>query len=617
MEIENEVIDNKIPQNFVAMSKDRAEGCLLGMGVGDALGAPFEFEPVKKIDNLAETLAKPLVMESGKGRFQLEAGQWTDDTSQGLCLVEAFVERAKEFKIGFEPKRFIDLICNWWYQGHNNGRGNEGSVGMGGVVFVAIKKWHGLEGGRLSEDPITHSFAATFPDGNRKPNLCDGNGSTMRCAAPAVFGKSLDEAMFFAYQQSLVTTPGLQSAACAALMAYLSYQAIHSAEKDPNLLKKTLLSPENLVLFLDKLLELNQKFDKKYQIPKESEDYQLMESLCRSKVSEAVILKETIEITTVVNAQNKTTTTSKITDTQKITAEDKDYNIYIEKIQASSDFTKVKHKKSPCYYEREEQISPSTKIKIRYRKIEDFYLNWRIPHSDYTLDGPTSNSTYYGSYVMSGMALVFHILHNTNSFDEAVKMAALMQGDADSNAAVVGILAGAIYGRSTINQDWINTINQHPLNQNNDMTIVPFVEQAVGAALDLKSNVEIGKTSADQPVTSAEETFRQSIIEKLEAYVTRIESYQGNYAQGFWFFPESRAINRELNYKLAKQLLNTLKEGNENIASVFTNLEAKKNAFADDKALPWYGVTGIHSVQLKEIIEAVENMKDQTARKKL
>ncbi|SEG40503.1 small GTP-binding protein domain-containing protein [Legionella quinlivanii DSM 21216] len=53
--------------------------------------------------------------------------------------------------------------------------------------------------------------------------------------------------------------------------------------------------------------------------------------------------------------------------------------------------------------------------------------------------------------------------------------------------------------------------------------------------------------------------------ERLEAYISRIESYNNgnriNFETGFWFFSKSRAANREANYLLAKKMLEQLNQG--------------------------------------------------------
>ena len=59
-------------------SLDRARGALLGLAVGDALGAPVEFKPRDSFERVTEMMAG--------GYFRLPAGAWTDDTAMGAEL---------------------------------------------------------------------------------------------------------------------------------------------------------------------------------------------------------------------------------------------------------------------------------------------------------------------------------------------------------------------------------------------------------------------------------------------------------------------------------------------------------------------------------------------------
>ncbi len=60
---------------------DRALGCLLGLAIGDALGAAVEFKPRGTFE--------PVTGMRGGGTHDLPAGYWTDDTSMALCLAES------------------------------------------------------------------------------------------------------------------------------------------------------------------------------------------------------------------------------------------------------------------------------------------------------------------------------------------------------------------------------------------------------------------------------------------------------------------------------------------------------------------------------------------------
>lgn len=66
---------------------DRAAGCLVGMAVGDALGAPYEF----KIPGPDE----PEMRGGGIGPW--EPGEWTDDTQLAICVAQG---RARPLDVG-------------------------------------------------------------------------------------------------------------------------------------------------------------------------------------------------------------------------------------------------------------------------------------------------------------------------------------------------------------------------------------------------------------------------------------------------------------------------------------------------------------------------------------
>ena len=67
---------------------DRRVGALLGLTIGDALGAAVEFKPPGTFE--------PVTGYRGGGPHRLNAGEWTDDTSLALALADSrrFVARA-------------------------------------------------------------------------------------------------------------------------------------------------------------------------------------------------------------------------------------------------------------------------------------------------------------------------------------------------------------------------------------------------------------------------------------------------------------------------------------------------------------------------------------------
>ena len=63
---------------------DRALGAILGSATGDALGAPYEFQPSLPSDDA-------VVMRAG-GAFDWELGEWTDDTSMAVPILRALAD---------------------------------------------------------------------------------------------------------------------------------------------------------------------------------------------------------------------------------------------------------------------------------------------------------------------------------------------------------------------------------------------------------------------------------------------------------------------------------------------------------------------------------------------
>ena len=65
---------------------DKSRGAMLGLAIGDALGAPVETLPRGSF--------APVTSYRAGGYFQLPAGAWTDDTAMALCLADSLTTGA-------------------------------------------------------------------------------------------------------------------------------------------------------------------------------------------------------------------------------------------------------------------------------------------------------------------------------------------------------------------------------------------------------------------------------------------------------------------------------------------------------------------------------------------
>ncbi len=85
--------------------RDRFRGAIVGLAVGDALGATVEFER-------RGTFRPPTDLVGG-GPFKLKPGEWTDDTSQALCLATSLIECG-----GFDPQDCMTRLHRWMTKGY-------------------------------------------------------------------------------------------------------------------------------------------------------------------------------------------------------------------------------------------------------------------------------------------------------------------------------------------------------------------------------------------------------------------------------------------------------------------------------------------------------------------
>jgi len=62
---------------------DKSCGSMIGLAIGDALGVPVEFMPRGSF--------KPIVSYRDGGKFNLSAGDYTDNTAMALCLADSLI----------------------------------------------------------------------------------------------------------------------------------------------------------------------------------------------------------------------------------------------------------------------------------------------------------------------------------------------------------------------------------------------------------------------------------------------------------------------------------------------------------------------------------------------
>ena len=87
------------------MNIDKGVGMLVGLAIGDALGAPLEFEEPRHPDDY-------LISYTKGGAHNVSIGEWTDDTSMALAMAKSLLE-----KKSFDANDIMSKFCKWYKGG--------------------------------------------------------------------------------------------------------------------------------------------------------------------------------------------------------------------------------------------------------------------------------------------------------------------------------------------------------------------------------------------------------------------------------------------------------------------------------------------------------------------
>ncbi|RQO53154.1 ADP-ribosylglycohydrolase [Variovorax sp. KBW07] len=185
------------------MNTDRYRGCLLGLACGDAVGTTVEFR--------SRGSFAPVTGMQGGGPFELNPGEWTDDTSMALCLAASLIHCR-----GFNAIDQMNRYCNWRSVGYMSSNGHCFDIGT--TVSAALTRY------LASGDPFAGS-----PD----PRSA-GNGALMRLAPVAMF-HAADADASAAWQQAGESTRNthgaLEAIECSRLFALQLCAALRGESK--------------------------------------------------------------------------------------------------------------------------------------------------------------------------------------------------------------------------------------------------------------------------------------------------------------------------------------------------------------------------------------------------
>lgn len=157
--------DEAVPE--MSGRRSRALGSVLGAATGDALGAPYEFQaPIPASDDVTMT---------GGGILQWGAGEWTDDTSMSIVILETAAAAADDHDL--RRTSSLDQIAREWYAW------SIGAPDIGAMTSQVISHAVEAAGADARTFPSGADFAHAAEQYARSTSRSEGNGCLMRTHA--------------------------------------------------------------------------------------------------------------------------------------------------------------------------------------------------------------------------------------------------------------------------------------------------------------------------------------------------------------------------------------------------------------------------------------------------
>ncbi|CAF2636842.1 unnamed protein product [Rotaria sp. Silwood2] len=226
----HQILCTAAPLNSTSKELKRVVGSLVGLAVGDALGASVEFRPRQYlIDHPAKD------MQNG-GTWGLRAGQWTDDTSMALCLASSLITH-RHFNSYDQMVRY-----KWWYKkGFLSSTGECFDIGTTTRTSLDefcrrqnILKQHfrGMKDDDIDHLPLEH--VRSVQNFNEYCGVVQqaGNGALMRLApVPLFYFRHPEKAVKYAGESACLTHGDQKAVDACRYYAALIVAAIHGESK--------------------------------------------------------------------------------------------------------------------------------------------------------------------------------------------------------------------------------------------------------------------------------------------------------------------------------------------------------------------------------------------------
>jgi ADP-ribosylglycohydrolase len=186
--------------------RDRLRGALIGLAVGDALGAAVEFKWAGSFE--------PVTGFRGGGPHGLGPGEWTDDTSMALALADSLANAG--WDLNDQAARYVA----WWRCGQYSVNGRCFDIGI--TTRGALSRFERDGDAQTTGDSSEHA---------------SGNGSIMRLAPVPIryvdlFPDRLEELLQKSRDSSLPTHASPQCLSCCAYLGLVLCGLFHGADRD-------------------------------------------------------------------------------------------------------------------------------------------------------------------------------------------------------------------------------------------------------------------------------------------------------------------------------------------------------------------------------------------------
>jgi len=185
---------------------DRQRGTLLGLAVGDALGAAVEFQMPGTFPEVTSY--------RGGGPHGLAPGEFTDDTSMALALADSIASVG--WNLNDQARRYVD----WWREGKYSVNGR--CFDIGSTTRSALSRFQETGDAKTSGDPSPQA---------------SGNGSIMRLAPVPIryanlFPGQLDELISYLMDSTRPTHASPQCLSACAYMGLILCGLIHGIDRE-------------------------------------------------------------------------------------------------------------------------------------------------------------------------------------------------------------------------------------------------------------------------------------------------------------------------------------------------------------------------------------------------